>query len=105
MIIPIQTNTDKVIFSDLIASVLFLSKDLSIQAYPNPSTTGKFNIEAQSTIQFIEAYDAQGRIIFKRINNQNNATQIDLSNQENGIYFLKIKTQQGDAFQKVQIEK
>lgn len=71
------------------------NSDNTISIYPNP-TSGKTNIETESILG-IELYNLQGeRINFKRID-----TEIDLSNNPKGIYFVKVTTKDGVAVQKV----
>jgi len=60
--------------------------------YPNPSS-GSFTIQTNNASIFqnseIKVYDLPGRLIYsKKLNN--NKTEIDLSNQSKGIYFVKL---------------
>lgn len=77
---------------------------VSFQIYPNPSD-GVFIIEssANSGDLLYELYDNQGRLL-KRIHPTNlSYCRLDLSDQNDGIYFLRI--QKGKEFQVVKIVK
>jgi hypothetical protein len=71
---------------------------ISVHSFPNPSVNGKFNIEFSLTDnQFLkgnlEIYDLVGKKIYHSaidLNNSNSTITIDLSNQDNGIYFMTI---------------
>ena len=66
-----------------------IQEDLTL-IYPNP-TNGLVNIEIQNqTIQSINVYDLQGRLI-----KETTECQFDLSNFSNGTYFIKAQTKQG----------
>lgn len=61
-----------------------------ITLYPNP-TTGKFTVIAGEEIQFqLEIYNTLGEKVFQTSNQQLNNSTIDISNQPEGIYFVKI---------------
>ena len=71
-------------------SVNELTSDVAVDVYPNPST-GKFNlvIAGEAKLVQIEIYNISGEKIFAQ-QTQNENSEIDLSNQPGGIYFLKI---------------
>jgi len=58
--------------------------------YPNP-TNGLIIINSEATISKIEVYNVIGQII----NVARNTKEIDLSNSDSGIYFLKIEDENG----------
>jgi gingipain R len=60
--------------------------------YPNP-TTGKITIEGNGVIH-IEIYDVQGRKLVEH-DNISEIISINVSNYDNGIYFVKLFTQTG----------
>lgn len=63
----------------------------NIEVYPNP-TAGIVNINfANKNVELINVNDLAGRIIFETKNASEMKT-INLSKYENGIYFIKIKT-------------
>jgi len=72
------------------------SKD-DISIYPNP-TTGKLHIEA-TNIENIKIMDIHGKQIFSGI-----VTEIDLSTQAKGVYFVNIITDNGVKTEKLLIE-
>lgn len=78
------------------------NKVQSITINPNPST-GIFVINANVTTQVIIT-DALGRVIMTNTINAGKQT-IDLSNDANGIYFVKTITNQGQAVQRLAISK
>lgn len=64
----------------------------TITVYPNPGD-GLFTLQSEnSVIERIEVTDPNGRIVFSQ-NSLNSAEQIDLSNLDKGIYFLKANDQ------------
>ncbi|WP_410692134.1 T9SS type A sorting domain-containing protein [Chryseobacterium sp. SIMBA_038] len=73
---------------------------MSVNVYPNP-TKGDVNINADSKINSIEIYDAQGRIIQKQmgINSQN--TKVSIHSNSSGMYILKIITEKETFTKKI----
>jgi len=73
-----------------------------ILVYPNP-TTGIVNINLTGLKDLsglsLQITDVSGKII-----EQSNNTKIDLSNQPSGIYFIKIKTDEGVFVEKLIVE-
>jgi hypothetical protein len=65
-----------------------------IEIYPNPSN-GIFNLNLKNIeANTIEIYDVSGKLIEKMdVKSISQLTQIDLSNASNGIYFVKISTE------------
>jgi len=78
---------------DLIVNAFVGIADLSasgISIYPNP-TSGKLTIDnGELTIQSIEITDITGKVVKSFSNFQN--SEIDLSNLNSGIYFIKLQT-------------
>ena len=66
--------------------------------YPNP-TNEKINIETAEQIEKITILDISGKIILEIT-----STEIDLSKQKTGTYFLKIETENGIFTEKIIIE-
>ena len=94
---PIDTNIAETTYSNLNNSIFQL--DNSVSVAPNPtnsfiSITSKFNIKS------IELFDVQGRILETSFEN-NTKSKIDLSGKQNGIYFLKINTENGSKVEKI----
>jgi hypothetical protein len=64
--------------------------------YPNPST-GKFYLETKNLCSDpieLQVMDLTGRIVFERQSFISEKFEIDLSGQQNGMYFLRIKTEE-----------
>ncbi len=94
---PITTNDAQTTYASLSNTIVEL--DDSFTVYPNPSQS-VVNIKSAHTIESIELYDVQGRILEKRFENSDSVT-IDLSSRDNGIYFLKITSEKGSKVEKV----
>lgn len=94
---PIETNFANTTFQVLSNSIVTI--DNSVGIYPNP-TNDFVNIKANSSINSVEIFDVQGRIIQKKITNVENET-IDVSGLTNGIYFMMIKTEKGQKVEKL----
>ena len=94
---PIETNTATTIFQ-LLGTQDF-SIDESIQIYPNP-TNDFVNIKAKGTINSIQLFDVQGRII-KASTIKDTETRFDISQYDSGIYFVKINTDKGVKTEKL----
>ena len=75
-----------------------------IKLYPNP-TTGIANIAIPNNMEVktISIFDISGRMLKNDINFMSNI--LDLSNLNNGTYFLKIQTSLGQTTHKVIIKK
>ena len=71
-----------------------------ISVYPNP-TTGELRIEnGEWRIEGIEIYDVYGRKCHvSRVTRHEN--EIDISNLQPGIYFVKVITKQGEIVRKI----
>ena len=66
--------------------------------YPNPSKD-IFNIQGQE-INSIEVFNSDGTIIKTQSTKKNN-TQVDLSNQSNGVYYIKVISNSNSTTHKV----
>ncbi len=94
---PIETNEEQTVFGDL--SKKDFNKDASIQVYPNP-VENIITIKSENTIKTIELYDVQGRLLMKKLANDNALT-LDLSRYSSGIYFINIVTAVGRQTQRI----
>lgn len=94
---PIITNDEQTVFADL--SKNDFVKDVSIQVYPNPAND-VINVKADNTINSIQLYDAQGRLLLTKSANENSQV-LDLSSYSSGIYFINISTSVGKQTQKI----
>ena len=66
-----------------------------ITVYPNPSS-GQFTIEGLDKGMIVEMYDYTGRIISTQTSTLNTLLSINLSNQPNGIYLIRILDKDGN---------
>jgi hypothetical protein len=72
----------------------------NINIYPNP-VNGRLYIETLTQTQTIEIYDIYGRRqVAETMSHQGNLT-IDVSDLNNGIYFVKISTEEGDIVKRI----
>lgn len=75
-----------------------------IQVYPNPSA-GVFEVNLPTSHMYItQVIDLQGKIIY-HLNNQSNYLKLDLSPFANGVYLLRIATNQHVFTQKLILRK
>jgi uncharacterized repeat protein (TIGR03803 family) len=102
-------TNDGIIFSYAVTTginELTVSNPISVSIYPNP-TSGKFTIENKDIalkIKGWEIYNAIGEKVLESVMS-NLQSVIDIFNQPNGIYFLKVKTEKGEGIQKLIIQK
>ncbi|WP_130734264.1 T9SS type A sorting domain-containing protein [Flavobacterium sp. J27] len=94
---PIVTNDANTTFQTLSSSII--NKDNTLGVYPNP-TSNVINLKANTQIMGVDVFDAQGRIVMKKIANTAQLS-VDVSHFQNGIYFLKVKTEQGEKVEKI----
>jgi PKD repeat protein len=71
---------------------------IAVNIYPNPSSTGIFNIKAEGNAT-VKAFSTDGRLIQSQI--MTGEATLDLSTCSQGIYFIQIQTENGIATQKV----
>jgi hypothetical protein len=94
---PVETLPANTVFRSL--NNPDVPRDISIAVYPNP-TKGIININCKNTIKSIELYDVQGRALQTNLVNANQSN-VDISNQSNGIYFLRIISDKGMKVEKI----
>jgi uncharacterized protein YozE (UPF0346 family) len=94
---PIATNDYETVFQ--ILSSGDFSIDTSIVAYPNP-TKNNVTIQAKSNLKTIELFDVQGRLLETQLLNRLETT-LNLTEKANGIYFVRITTEQGKKVEKI----
>ena len=70
----------------------------SVKVYPNPSKD-VFNIEGEG-IRKVEVVNAFGQVVYAQ-EVGNNTVQIDLSDCANGVYMLRVVTEQGTKTQRI----
>jgi len=95
---PIITN-DAVTIFQATASIEDNIQNIDLKFYPNP-TTDYFNITSEALIQSVELYDVSGRLVRTSLVNDFESKQ-NINNLNNGVYILKIKTQQGEITGKI----
>jgi hypothetical protein len=72
------------------------SATLNFSIYPNP-TSNTLNITVEKTIQQIELYNNLGQLVTKNIEILNDGnSELDISKLATGVYFVKIKTDDGE---------
>ena len=91
---PIITNDAITTFSTLSSQVFKIDESVSVS--PNPANA-IINIKANSEIKNIELYDVQGRILETVLD----VISLNISDKTNGIYFLKITTENGAKVEKI----
>lgn len=76
----------------------------SIAIYPNPSS-GIFEVETSAFfIDEISIFSQEGKIVFaESFHKQQKSAAINMTNIDNGIYFLEIKTEQGIIRKKIEV--
>ncbi|MFA5781945.1 MAG: choice-of-anchor tandem repeat GloVer-containing protein, partial [Bacteroidales bacterium] len=102
------TLTDTAII-DCLTGIAENNAGTDFNVYPNPGS-GKFLISSNGNISSIEIYNLMGEKVFQfTINNpclagRQAQSEIDLSNQTNGIYFIKIYDEQTVLVKKIVIQ-
>ena len=80
----------------------------NVKVFPNPTSdilTFSMILENENSVE-IEAYDLAGRFVFSKTENGQkgkNDFQIQVSDLSKGVYFFKIKTELGEAVEKVMV--
>ncbi|MDO9040235.1 MAG: T9SS type A sorting domain-containing protein, partial [Bacteroidota bacterium] len=83
-------------FSD-VTNINNIAGNNDFKVYPNPGN-GVFAIESsglQSGESDIEIFDQLGQLILSKKSGLSNKIEIDLSGKSNGVYILKLKTNNG----------
>lgn len=72
----------------------------NVKVYPNP-TAGEFTIElANSSVKTLEVIDLTGRVVYSTAT-VTNKSKVNLSSLSNGIYYVKIQTNNSTEVVKV----
>lgn len=88
---------DEIYFTnaDLFAST-HTQATASFSVYPNPASSGRFNIALNETPETIAVIDAMGRTLYSTSSlNQVSVAEIDGSHWTKGIYFIRVSSKSG----------
>jgi Leucine-rich repeat (LRR) protein len=94
---PIQTNEARTTIATLSKDNFI--KDETITVAPNP-TKNRITVAAKNKLKSVLLFDVQGRLL-QTVLEDNKTTTLDISNQANGIYFLKVITEVGSNVEKI----
>lgn len=94
---PIQTNNAETVFQSLNNPIF--EQDNTIKIFPNP-TNSFVNISGNFNIKTTELFDTQGRLLQTNIINENTTT-LDISAKSNGVYFIKVTSEEGIKVEKI----
>jgi hypothetical protein len=72
--------------------------DATIHVFPNP-TSGDVFVQMSADNASIEVRDAQGKLL--NVTTVSNGEKVSLSAYETGVYFLRIKTENGQAIERI----
>lgn len=90
---PITTNDAQTTFLASL-SIVENTENINLNIYPNPAKD-KFTISAKSKIHQIEIFDMTGKLIKISAVNDNESVQ-DINYLSNGVYLMKVKTDDGN---------
>lgn len=94
---PVQTNEARTTFS--ILKTEEFATDQSVSIYPNP-VKNTVHIKANNSIKSLHLFDSLGRILQATTEHKNTAS-LDISDKPNGIYFIRITTENGSKVEKL----
>ncbi|NMH29553.1 DUF7619 domain-containing protein [Flavobacterium silvaticum] len=94
---PVQTNNAETVFADLSSGSPV--KDASVQIYPNP-VQNQVTVKAGSTLEKIELYDVQGRLL-QISPASGNESILEMTQYASGNYFVKVVSRKGASVQKI----
>ncbi len=80
---------------DNTTGILNISKSSGVEIFPNPSS-GNLYITGLQNGMIIEIYDYRGRNISTQLTNDNSQLTINMFNQSNGIYLIRILDKDGN---------
>lgn len=95
---PIITNDAQTTFLTSL-SVIENPENISLNFFPNP-TKDKITITAKSTIRQIQFFDMAGKLLKISNVNKNNSIQ-DVNFLSNGVYLMKIETDDGEVISRL----
>ena len=94
---PIQTNEARTTIATLSKDNFI--KDETINVAPNPSRN-TITVSSKNKIKSVMLFDVQGRLLQTALEH-NKTTTLDISNQANGVYYLKVITEIGSSVEKI----
>jgi len=100
---PAQGSTVSLALDTFALTSTLSTEDFSAKkfiVYPNPVKDLLTIANELQTIQAVEVYDLNGRLV-KNVNNDATRLQISLGDLSSGVYLLKIQTPQGISTQKI----
>lgn len=90
---------------DMATGIDEINNNFNYSIFPNPSN-GKFNIETENSfINTIEIFDIVGKKIYSKLNIKNTKSEVDISNQNNGVYFINVTTNKINFTTKIILQK
>jgi uncharacterized repeat protein (TIGR01451 family) len=94
---PIQTNEARTTIATLSKDNFI--KDETTTVAPNPSRN-TITVSSKNKLKSVMLFDVQGRLL-QTVLEHNKTTTLDISNQTNGVYFLKVITEIGSSVEKI----
>lgn len=94
-------NVDDFVITGTLSADSYKMNQISV--YPNPSNGLVTISTGDVTLTSIDVYDLTGKLILKqnRFNSNNNLTTIDLSNAAEGIYFVKLSSDNNSIVKRI----
>ncbi|WP_033961402.1 DUF7619 domain-containing protein [Psychroserpens jangbogonensis] len=100
---PIITNTFETEFVEELLSVSEFDFN-DFEVFPNPAKD-KFTVKLNTSINgTLSVYDIQGKLILDQNVTESNLIEMNVSQLQNGMYFIKLKSDQFEAIKKLIIE-
>lgn len=97
-VVSASQNDDKIAWYENATLGIERPKEQNVRVYPNP-TKGLLFIDLKNNdIEEVLVYDVMGKNVLKLIGNKK---EIDISGLQNGMYFLKIIMENGNAIRKI----
>ena len=73
----------------------------TLTLYPNPVIDQLFIYTSTSQIENVEVYTITGQLVKTKINNQEDSISIDFSNVSNGLYLIKLTSENGTVYKRI----
>ena len=85
------------IYTVIVKADAIEEKNASFDIYPNP-VNDRLVIETEATIDAVTIYTVTGVVVYSEVDYNNNT--IDVSDFANGVYIMKVRTENGEAVQR-----